>query len=135
MIPQPGALVGLLALRAGLEEIPAATWPLEGALETLRGHAHPDGAIAAAMARLPGGPVRPDVRVPGVRSLLRSLVLNGQCMPAGTGWEARLVVDTGWVDAHRPLFELLSAPDRRAIDLAAQRLHAMSTIASKKLAA
>lgn len=134
-MPHAASLVAFLTLRAGLASVPAATWPLEGALEVLRRHA-PDGdVVTAALDQLAVGPARPDVRVSGVRALLRGLVLSGKLAPTGAGWGARFELDPRWLEAHASLFELLSAPDQDALDHAAQRLHAMSTIASKKPAA
>lgn len=135
VLPQPGSLVALLALRAELPQLPAATWPIEGALEVLGGQARSDGPVRAALNQLPQGPLGPDQRVAGVRQLLRALVASGRLVPEGAGWDARFTVDDTWLRAHTQLYDMLPSDDQAAVDFAAQRLTAMATMLSKKSAA
>lgn len=135
LLPAPSSVIALVALRAEASYLPAPTWPLEAALESLLNEASAEGALRAALARLSSAPHGPDHRVPGVRRLLRELVVSGRLNAEGSGWDARFRLDSEWVNAHSELYLLLSPEDRRALDRAAQRLEAMATMLSKKSAA
>jgi hypothetical protein len=135
ILPRTESLVALLALRAGLSHLPAATWPLEGALEMLRGRADESGVLCAALEQLPQRPLGPEERVAGVGQLVRELVATGRLMPEGTGWDARFRLSRAWLESHRELYVLLSADDRAALDRAGQQLVAMTTMLSKNAAA
>jgi hypothetical protein len=135
VLPQAGSLVALLALRGPLTHIPAATWPLEGALEVLSSELRDDSLLREALGQLPPERLGPDQRVAGVRQLLRSLTMRGQLTPEGSGWDARFTIDASWLRAHTNLYGLLQTSDRAAVDKAAQRLVAMATMLSKKFVA
>lgn len=129
------SIIGFLALRAQLVQLPAVTWPLEVAFEILHNEAPRSGQISRLLGDLPAVQSAPDVRVPGVTALVSRLTVEGHLRPQGTGWNAALSVESTWVESHQRLFELLSPQDQRVIDDASQRLVAMTTILSKKEAA
>jgi hypothetical protein len=126
-------VIGVLLAAANLDSIPAATWPVEAALELLGVGLPAQGALVAAIGRwqMPGDAVRS--RFPGLPETIRSLVGAGHLLPAGTGPQAALGISPAWRKRHAKIVTELSLEEQTLVSSVAQRLVALSTTASKRL--
>lgn len=128
-------LIGMLVARAELRRLPAQTWPLEGAIETLAGVAAPGSRLQrAALSWLVPRPT-PAGRVTGMAAWTREAVESELLEPEGSGWAAGYRVNRPWLDQAKRMTAVLGAADLAALDRAAQGLVAMATMLSKKAAA
>jgi hypothetical protein len=128
-------LVGALLAESELALLPARPWPLEAAIETL-GERAPQGSPLAGAAR---GWLRerpsPSGRVLGVGAWLREAAEAGLLRPEGRGWEAGYRPRKDWLRQAAQLRAVISASEATALNEAAQRLAAMSTMLWKNAAA
>ena len=128
-------LVGALLAEAELALLPAKPWPLEVAIETLAERA-PQGSPMAGAAR---GWLRdrpsPSGRVRGVGTWMREAAETGLLRPEGRGWEAAYRPRQDWLRQAAQLRGTISTNEAAALNEAAQRLAAMSTMLWKNAAA
>lgn len=130
------SVLALLCVAAGVDALPAATWPTEGAVEVLIGLLCPTSRLLAAVRRAGFRESHAgDQRISGVKPALEEAMLAGHLRPVGSGWSARYAVNGGWLDRHRALYQQLDQDDQAALHVAGQRLVAMATMVSKKFAA
>jgi hypothetical protein len=131
----PAALFGALIAEAELELVPAWSWPLEAAIESLANPDRPgDGLSLAARSWLDARP-GPAGRVRGVAAWLREAAVAGLLVPEGESWKAGYRPQKVWIDRSRQMQAVLSPGETTALREAAQTLVAMSTMLLKKEAA
>jgi hypothetical protein len=131
----PAALFGALIAEAELELVPAWSWPLEAAIESLADPDRPeDGLSLAARHWLEPRPGSAG-RVRGVAAWLRDAAEAGLLVPEGEGWDAGYRPQTTWIVRARKMKAVLIPSEATALREAAQTLVAMSTMLWKKAAA
>jgi hypothetical protein len=128
-------LVGALLAKSELALLPARPWPLEAAIETLAERG-PQGSplVAAARGWLRDRP-SPSGRVLGIGAWMREAAEAGLLSPEGRGWEAGYRPREDWLRQADQLRAAISASEAAALNEAAQRLAAMSTMLWKNAAA
>jgi hypothetical protein len=131
----PATLFGALIAKAELEFVPAWSWPLEAAIESLANPERPEDGLSLAarswLYRRPG----PAGRVRGVATWLREAAAAGLLVPNGEGWAAGYRPQMMWIERARQIEAVLSPGETAALREAAQTLVAMSTMLWKNDAA
>jgi hypothetical protein len=131
----PAALFGALIAEAELDIVPAWSWPLEAAIESLADPERPeDGLSLAARSWLDPRP-GPAGRIRGVAAWLREAAAAGLLVPEGEGWAAGYRPQTMWINRSSQMKAVLSPGETTALRDAAQILVAMSTMLWKEDAA
>jgi hypothetical protein len=131
----PAALFGALIAEAELDFVPAWSWPLEAAIESLADQGRPENGLSVAARSWLDAPQGPAGRVRGVAVWLREAAVAGLLMPEGETWKAGYRPQKVWIDRSKQLRAVLSPDERSALNEAAQTLVAMSTMLWKKAAA
>jgi hypothetical protein len=125
-------IVGMVWALAGERLIPANSWPMQIAIESLEERVPSDGRVSRALEAWPAGVTSRGRRRPNIDAMLRSLALQGLLSVEGRGWDAGYRPTKGWLDHGALALSSLSRPERDAVGIAAQRLIASLTIWSKK---
>jgi|SRR6185312_605276 hypothetical protein len=126
--------LGLLLAESKLPRIPAEPWPLEGAVEALAGNPR-GGRLAQAATKWLAPEPSANGRVQGVARWARDASTAGLLSPEGEGWAAGYRPVGDWVERTGAIREQLGEDELGALIDAAQRLVAMASMLSKKLAA
>lgn len=117
----PAMIVSLLAIESS-NQLPAQTWPVQAALESLHARTSPASPLGRALGRWPTEPSVAGSRFRDIGGVLRQLMAMGFMEPQGEGSSAHYILHDDRQSDLKQFRASLSPEDRAALWAASQRL-------------